>query len=101
MKKRMKKKEKKSFSQLMLRLGTFCLMAYLASTLVFTQVEIMVKRQEFEAAKLTLSRQLEGNEELQRLIASGDEADYIERIAREKLGYAAPGERVFIDISGK
>ena len=101
MKKKINKKEKKSFSQIMLRLGTFCIMAYLASTLVFTQVEIMVKKQELEAVKLTLARQLQDNEELQRLIASGDEADYIERIAREKLGYAAPGERVFIDISGK
>ena len=39
------------------------------------------------------------NDELVRVLNGGEE-EVIERIAREKLGYAAIGERVFEDISG-
>lgn len=34
------------------------------------------------------------------LLETGDDADFIERAAREKLGYAYPDEHLFIDISG-
>ena len=44
---------------------------------------------------------MEQNTELERLISSGGEDEYMERIARDRLGYAAPGERIFIDMSGK
>lgn len=37
--------------------------------------------------------------ELAALIESGNEDEYIERIAREKFGYVMPGERVYIDKS--
>ena len=33
-------------------------------------------------------------------IASGDEAAYMERIARDKLGYVLPGEHIYVDMSG-
>ena len=39
--------------------------------------------------------------ELARVVLGGGEAEYIERIAREKLGYAAADERVFEDIAGE
>ena len=39
------------------------------------------------------------NDELVRILNGTDE-EVIERIAREKLGYAAVGERVFEDIYG-
>lgn len=84
-----------------MRLGAIFLVAYLAVTLVASQVDIMVKRQQLDEVNESVVRQQTENTELQRLIASGDETAYIERIAHDKLGYAAPGERVFIDISGK
>ena len=34
------------------------------------------------------------------MLSDGTEEEYIERIAREKLGYAYPEEQVLIDISG-
>lgn len=88
-------------SRLLLRLGVFALIGYLAVTLIVSQVDIMVKRQQLSTLQLSIQRQAQQNTELQRLIASGDEKAYIERIARDRLGFAAPGERVFIDISGK
>lgn len=97
----MVKKAKSKKSSVLVRLGAVALVAYLAVTLVVSQVDIMVKRQQLASVNESLLRQQAENTELQRLIASGDETAYIERIAHDKLGYAAPGERVFIDISGK
>ena len=40
------------------------------------------------------------NEEIEEILSREDDSEYIERVAREKLGYAYPDERVYIDISG-
>ena len=48
-----------------------------------------------------LTRQVEENTELQRLYSAGESDEYIERIARDRLGYVAPDERIFIDMSGE
>ena len=96
-----KKQTSGNRSRLLLRIGVFALIGYLAVTLVVSQVDIMVKRQQLSTLQLSIQRQAQQNTELQRLIASGDEKAYIERIARDRLGFAAHGERVFIDISGK
>ena len=95
------KTEKKQNSNLLLRLGCLAAIAYLAITLVVSQVDIMVKRQQLDALQDSILRQQQQNTELQRLIASGDEMAYIEQIAHDKLGFAAPDERVFIDITGR
>ena len=84
-----------------LRVGAAGLIVYLAVTLIISQVDIMVKRQELGSLNTDLARQMEQNTELERLISSGGEDEYMERIARDRLGYAAPGERIFIDMSGK
>lgn len=39
-------------------------------------------------------------EEKSKLLETGDDADFIERAAREKLGYVYPDEHFYIDISG-
>lgn len=40
------------------------------------------------------------NKELERQIAAGIDEEYITRVARDKLDYVYPDEKVFIDISG-
>ncbi len=46
------------------------------------------------------SQKLE-NSMIQDILDSDDDTDYIAEIAREKLGYIIPGQRVFVDISSK
>jgi len=89
-----------TLSGFLLRVGAVTLIVYLAVTLIVSQVDIMVKRQQLAALNTDLSRQQEQNVELERLISAGGESEYMERIARDRLGYAAPGERIFIDMSG-
>lgn len=60
-------------------------------------MEIAAKRQQLENVTQQVEAQQAQNEELQRTTQADDEASYMERVARDKLGYARPDERVFID----
>ncbi|MEF9969474.1 MAG: septum formation initiator family protein [Ruthenibacterium sp.] len=95
-----KRKKRISFSALALRFGLVFVCGYLAVTLVSTQVEIVTKRRALENINAQVAAQTAQNTELQRMLETGDEAQYYERVARDKLGYARPDEHVFVDMSG-
>ena len=44
-------------------------------------------------------QQVAENERLQDVIDNSDKDSYIERVAREKLGYVKPGEKVYYNIT--
>lgn len=95
------KQKKMRLTTLTLRAGLVVLFAYLAATLISTQVQIVSRRQVLDEITQEVQVQQSTNKELQRTLDSGDENAYIERVAREKLGFALPDERVFVDMSGK
>lgn len=95
------KRKKGSAYKLLLRLAVAGAAVYLCVTFVGGQLKVAEKQQELAELNELVERQAEQNAELERLMESGDEDAYVERIAREKLGYARPDERVFVDISGK
>ena len=70
-------------------------------TFISVQMDIVSKRQQLENLTQQVQAQQAENQELQRIVEAGDEAAYMERMAREKLGYVRPDERVYIDMSGK
>lgn len=74
---------------------------YLLTTLVSGRLQVGQKEQELASIQLQTQQQQDTNAELQEILDSGDEDAYVERVAREKLGYARPDERVFVDISGQ
>ncbi len=80
-----------------LKLGLLGLCVYLAVSFVCAQMEIAAKRQQLENVTQQVETQQAQNEEMQRTVEVDDEASYMERVARDKLGYARPDERVFID----
>jgi cell division protein FtsB len=92
----MKKKNK----NIILRLAVFVFAIYVAVTLVQLQINIGQKTQERSKVIADRINQQIKNQELQRLLSLGNEADYIERVARDRLGFADPQERIFIDASG-
>ena len=94
------KKKKKKFSAWAIRLGLVCVCVYLGVSLISVQMEIIAKRQQLDNVNQQVSAQQAENEELQRTLDTDDEAAYMERLARTKLGYELPNERVFIDMSG-
>ena len=93
------KANKKSSKSFILTLAVIAFIGYFVISLVSLQIEIRDKSQEVENAKqIAAEKELE-NEELAGFLADGDESAYIEKIARDVLGYVLPGERVYYDIS--
>ena len=64
------------------------------------QVSISSKQQALASVQQQLEQQQAENEELERVLTSGSEEEIVERVARDRLGYARPDERVFVDVSG-
>ena len=96
-----KHKQKKAFGALAVRFGLVCLCLYLAVSLVLVQVDIVARRQQLDNVTQQVQVQGAKNAELKRTIDAGDEAAYMERIARDKLDYVLPGEHIYVDMSGK
>ena len=94
------KKKKKISMGFLSKLAIAAVMVYAAVSLITTQVEIVSKKNQLEEVHHSISETTQRNQELERILNSGEDSEFIERVAREKLGYAAPGERVFADASG-
>jgi cell division protein FtsB len=94
-----RKKQKGSF---LLRTAVFAFALYFIVALVNQQVQISQKRQELAAVKQKIVIQQVKNEDIKHALSTGanENSDYIERVARESLNFAKPGERVFVNIAG-
>ncbi len=90
------KKRKTSF---LLALGAFALAGYFAITLIQLQIEISEKKETLAQVQAQYNEKIAENKELEKVIEGGNEDEYIERIARDSLGYVKPGEKVYYDIS--
>lgn len=90
------KKRKTSF---LLALGAFALAGYFAITLIQLQIEISEKKETLAQVQAQYNEKIAENQELEKVIEGGNEDEYIERIARDSLGYVKPGEKVYYDIS--
>ena len=99
--KRRKKNEKpKQKKNLMLKVCIFAFVAYAAVLLINMQVNLAGRKQQLAELQIRHEVRRIANKELERRLKEGEDQEYIERIAREKLDYVAPDERVYIDISG-
>lgn len=74
---------------------------YATFTLVSLQLKIRNKEKEKARLAELISDQELVNSEIRDILECEDDTEYIAQIAREKLGYVSPGERVFVDISSK
>ena len=99
----MEKKQKRAqlLPRFFLRAGLVLIGGYLGAGLVFNQVEIAAKQKELQDLENQLEQQRQQHDELERVLESGSAQEIIERVARDKLGYAKPNERVFIDVTGQ
>lgn len=76
----------------------FCaLVCYFVATLISLQVKVRAEEREVADLKNVYQQQIDDNAELEMIIDSGNEAAYIEKIAREQYGYVMPDERVYYD----
>lgn len=95
-------KVKKQKGSLLLRVAIFAFAVYTVVALVNQQVQISEKRQELASVKQQIQIQEIKNEDIKHALSTGanESSDYIERVAREGLNLAKPGERVFVNIAG-
>lgn len=91
-----KKKKRRSF---LLTIALIALIGYFIISLVSLQIRINQKQQELESLRQTYKQVQIKNTELKQIVAEDDENGYMERIARDVLGYVLPGESVYYDVS--
>jgi len=68
--------------------------------LIDMQINMAARRRQLVELEQRVETQRIANRELERQLEQGMDEQYIERIARERLGFVAPNETVYIDISG-
>ncbi len=99
MKRKNQNNKKKRRSYLKYFVLFFCI--YCTWNIISTQVAIKRQSAVLEAVKIKCNNQLSDNEEYMNIVKLESNEQYIKRVAREKLGFIEPDERVFIDISSK
>ena len=95
-------KQKKQKGSFLLRTAIFSFAVYFIVALVNQQVQISQKREELALINQQIQIQEIKNEDIKHALSTGtsQNSDYIERVARENLHFAKPGERVFVNIAG-
>lgn len=91
-----KKKHVRSF---LLTLGLILFVGYFVMTIIGLQFSVRESKAELAEKNAELAEIQAQNERLQSVVDNEDKSDYIEQVAREKLGYGMPGEKVFYDIT--
>jgi len=92
------KKGAKGFSKL-LRLFWVLLFVYACYVLVQQQFVLSDLAAENNALNVKIADAKSENEELNNMASMANTDEYYEKIARRKLGFVKPNEKVFVDIA--
>ncbi len=84
----------------LIRLAVVLVASYFLVTLVQLQLDIYKQRRVLEQLNTQCLDQKSANDDVERYLSLHDDTELIEKIAREKLGFAYPDETVFFDASG-
>ena len=93
-------KNKRKPRSLMFRICIFAFVIYASVLLIDMQINMVHRRRQLSELEQRVETQRIANKELERQLGQGMDQEYIERIAREMLGFISPDETVYIDISG-
>ena len=95
-----KKGGKRAFGKTLIGLFFVLMLLSLPAAYISNQVTISSKRAELETLNEQIAQQQTENQEMQRIL-SGDADQITEWVARDSYNYAAPNERIFVDVMGK
>lgn len=95
-----KKGGKHAFGKTLIRLFFVLMLLSMLAAYISNQVTISSKRAELETLNEQIAQQQTENQEMQRIL-SGDADQITEWVARDSYNYAAPNERIFVDVTGK
>jgi len=94
-----RKRKKKVVWKTLVRLFFVLLLLSMLAAYISNQVTISSKRAELDTLNEQISQQKTENEEMQRIL-SGNADEITEWVARDSYNYAAPNERIFVDVTG-
>ncbi len=96
---RVKKTKKASPKTAVKVLGVGVVCVYVACTLAKQQITLSKNREVAEEYRTKIAEAQKSNQKLEDELKQAGTDEYLERIAREKLGLVKANERVFIDIT--
>lgn len=96
---RRKRKKKVVVKTLVRVFFVLLLLLSMLAAYISNQVTISSKRAELDTLNEQIAQQKTENEEMQRIL-SGDADQITEWVARDSYNYAAPNERIFVDVTG-
>lgn len=91
-----KKKSKNSKIRLFIIIGA---LIYISFIFVDQQKIIKIKNAEMQELQSRIEEELKISEELKEQKDLVNSPEYIEKMAREKLGMVKPSEKVFVDVN--
>ena len=94
-----RKRKKKVVVKTLVRVFFVLLLLSMLAAYISNQVSISSKRAELDTLNEQIDQQKTENEEMQRIL-SGDSDQITEWVARDSYNYAAPNERIFVDVTG-
>lgn len=94
-----KRKRKATLGKAIVRLFFVLLLISMLAAYISNQVAISSKRAELATLEEQIAQQQSDNEEMERIL-SGNSDEVTEWVARDSYNYAAPNERIFVDVSG-
>ena len=94
-----RKRRKNTVWKVVLRLFFVLLLLSMLVAYISNQVTISSKRAELDTLNEQIAQQKTENEEMQRIL-SGNADQITEWVARDSYNYAAPNERIFVDVTG-
>ena len=94
-----RKRKKKVVVKTLVRVFFVLMLLSMLAAYISNQVTISSKRAELETLNEQIAQQKTENEEMQRIL-SGDADQITEWVARDSYNYAAPNERIFVDVTG-
>ena len=94
-----RKRKKKVVWKTLVRVFFVLLLLSMLAAYISNQVTISSKRAELDTLNEQIDQQKTENEEMQRIL-SGDADQITEWVARDSYNYAAPNERIFVDVTG-
>ena len=94
-----RKRKKKVVVKTLVRVFFVLLLLSMLAAYISNQVSISSKRAELDTLNEQIDQHKTENEEMQRIL-SGDSDQITEWVARDSYNYAAPNERIFVDVTG-
>ena len=91
---------KKRKRRIVVIVAVIAITIYVGISMVYITNSYREKSREIQQVQQQIDEQTVLNQEYQAMIDQGVDDEYIQKLAREKLGLVYPDERVYIDMGG-